>query len=88
MCRTFVIGDVHGCRVELEELIMKFKLTDKDRVIFVGDLVHKGPDSVGVLALVANLKTYCKVDLVAGNHEEKQLRFIKREIQEIGRAHV
>jgi predicted phosphodiesterase len=77
--RTFVIGDVHGCLKELEELLHSLVVQDCDHVIFAGDLIHKGPDSVGVLALVASLGEYCKVTLVAGNHEEKQLRWARNE---------
>jgi serine/threonine protein phosphatase 1 len=77
--RTFVIGDVHGCIEELKELIGSFRLVPEDTVIFAGDLIHKGPDSVAVLAYVASLGEFCTVKVVAGNHEEKQLRYIRNE---------
>ncbi len=77
--RTFVIGDVHGCIEELQELLHSLSLLDHDHVIFAGDLIHKGPDSVGVLALVGSLGEFCKVTVVTGNHEEKQLRWARNE---------
>lgn len=77
--RTFVVGDVHGCLEELKELVGSFRLQTTDRVIFAGDLIHKGPDSVGVLAYVASLGEFCTVKVVAGNHEEKQLRWARNE---------
>ncbi|WP_256289210.1 metallophosphoesterase family protein [Halobellus inordinatus] len=68
---VYVVGDVHGCRADLERLLRKLEVTDDDLVAFVGDLVRKGPDSKGVLDLVresANMVT------VRGNNEEKLLR--------------
>ena len=44
--RLIVIGDVHGCAVELAELLVKIKYTQgRDQLVFVGDLVNKGPHS-------------------------------------------
>src|SRR6185436_11654312 len=48
--RTLVIGDVHGCLDELRALVEQAGVTDDDVVVFVGDLVAKGPDSAGVIA--------------------------------------
>src|SRR5260370_32255956 len=66
-----MVGDVHGCREELEELLAKGKWVEgADRLFFVGDLVARGPDSLGVLALVERLGGRA----VRGNHEHKLLR--------------
>jgi serine/threonine protein phosphatase 1 len=68
---VYVVGDVHGCRSELERLLETLGVTDDDLVVFVGDLVRKGPDSAGVVELVrqaANMLT------VRGNNEEKLIR--------------
>ena len=44
--RLIVIGDVHGCAVELAELLVKIKYSQgRDQLVFVGDLVNKGPHS-------------------------------------------
>jgi diadenosine tetraphosphatase ApaH/serine/threonine PP2A family protein phosphatase len=78
MSRTIFIGDVHGCREELVALIGKLNPEGGDRVIFVGDLVDKGPDSLGVLRYVRELLGVLPGScVVAGNHEEKALRFHK-----------
>jgi hypothetical protein len=50
-CRTIVIGDIHGCFDELNDLIEKLDLQNDDRVIAVGDLIAKGPRSRDVLEL-------------------------------------
>ena len=41
--RTIVIGDLHGCQDEALELLDSLAVTVKDRVIFAGDLVDRGP---------------------------------------------
>ncbi len=64
------MGDVHGCRDELAELLGKFGPARGDVVAAVGDLVNKGPDSAGVLDLVRSEGMRC----VLGNHDAKLLR--------------
>jgi hypothetical protein len=68
--RHVFIGDVHGCLDELEALLRKVRVGPADRVVFVGDLVAKGPDSAGVVAYARELKALC----VRGNHDEAVLR--------------
>lgn len=69
MARTILIGDVHGCAAELSELLGRVAPTAGDRVVFVGDLVARGPDTRRVLAIVRDLGALC----VLGNHEERLL---------------
>lgn len=73
--RTIVIGDVHGCLEELEELLALTAPGPGDRLVFLGDLLDRGPDPVGVLRRVRGLGAEC----VLGNHEEKHLRFAAHE---------
>lgn len=73
--KTIFIGDVHGCLEELKELLTLVQPSSDDRLAFVGDLVDRGPDSIGVIRYVKNL--ICKHPgsfCVAGNHESKVLR--------------
>lgn len=65
MRRTLVIGDVHGCREELDELLARSGWTSEDRLVFVGDLVAKGPDSAGVVRRARELGALA----VLGNHD-------------------
>ena len=79
MPRTIFIGDVHGCFYELVELFQKLDVQRDDRVVFVGDLVDKGPDSLGVLRFARNVvETQPGSVVVSGNHEEKASRQYKR----------
>lgn len=80
-----VIGDIHGCRSELETLLERlgYVLVRDDagrpvdaahpegrRVIFLGDLVDRGPDSVGVLRLAMGMSEAGHALAVPGNHEQ------------------
>jgi serine/threonine protein phosphatase 1 len=64
--RTIFIGDVHGCLDELRALVRKLGVTDEDRVICIGDLINKGPDSAGVVRYVYSAGFEC----VRGNHDQ------------------
>lgn len=77
MTRHIIIGDVHGCIEELNELLERLELRLSDRLIFVGDLIDKGPDSLGVLRRVRALREVYDVEIVLGNHEEKLCRYWK-----------
>lgn len=74
MKRTLIIGDVHGCSAELMRLLEAAQLSRDDRVIFVGDLINKGPDSRGVLEIARDLNA----EVVMGNHERSFLKYIKK----------
>jgi hypothetical protein len=74
--RTIVVGDVHGCRTELEALLDRVAFASGDRLVFVGDLVARGPDSLGVLDVVRRTGAI----VVRGNHEQKLLEWRDRRI--------
>ena len=65
MARHIIIGDVHGCASELASLVATLSPGPGDEVIFAGDIIDKGPDSVGALALAAGAGDI----FVEGNHE-------------------
>jgi hypothetical protein len=80
--RTIIIGDVHGCLTELQALISLVCPGSNDHLIFVGDLIHRGPDSPGVVRFVrAYLRSITKVTLIMGNHEEKHNRWRRRKAE-------
>jgi protein phosphatase len=86
-----VIGDVHGCRPELEQLLDQLGYQiDRDgagrpvnarhparRAIFLGDLVDRGPDTPGVLRLVMGMVAAGSAFCVPGNHEAKLLKALR-----------
>lgn len=69
--RQIIIGDVHGCLSELIELIEQLEVTNKDRLVFLGDLIDRGPHSVETVRYVRELEC----EAIMGNHEEKCTRW-------------
>ncbi|WP_435333648.1 metallophosphoesterase family protein [Haloarchaeobius sp. TZWWS8] len=67
----YVVGDVHGCRDALDRLLDRVEPSDDELVVFVGDLVRKGPDSAGVVERVREAPNMLSV---RGNNEEKLVR--------------
>ncbi|MBN8602614.1 MAG: serine/threonine protein phosphatase [Planctomycetes bacterium] len=67
--RTIAIGDIHGCSKALRTLIEAISPTSEDTLICLGDYVDRGPDSRGVVDLLMELDSRCKLILVRGNHE-------------------
>ncbi len=69
--RLIAIGDIHGCHAEFADLLDKLQLEREDRLILLGDLVNRGPDSCKVidLARAAGAKA------LLGNHELRLLKY-------------
>ena len=84
--RAYAIGDIHGRLDLLEELLEKIKADigarrhSKNRVIFLGDLIDRGPQSAQV---IERLRTWRPTDattiFLSGNHEEVFLRVLAGE---------
>lgn len=66
MPRRIFIGDVQGCREELETLLEAVRFDPvADALVLVGDLVNRGPDSLGALRILKRLDALA----VLGNHD-------------------
>ena len=72
----FAIGDVHGCQAQLGALLDRFSELAADspaRLIFLGDLICRGPSSLAALALWASPRLdarFTRVHRLSGNHEQ------------------
>lgn len=72
--RTIFVGDVHGCIDEFDELLKKLSYDPKnDRLILLGDLIDRGPDSVAVVRKAREMNLEC----VMGNHEHKFIKWFR-----------
>lgn len=68
--RLVVVGDVHGCKEELQKLLEKVSFRSAtDHLILTGDIIDKGLDSPGVVDLARELSASC----ARGNHEDRML---------------
>ena len=85
-----IIGDVHGCFDELEALLQQLGYDPRDaaaipqgrKVVFLGDLVDRGPDTPGVLRLVMAMVEAGAALCVPGNHDMKLMRKLRgRDVQ-------
>ena len=74
----YVIGDVQGCYSELQSLVKKIKFNpSKDKIIFAGDLVNRGNQSLEVMEFCMKYKGSIKA--VLGNHDFYLLYLIEHQ---------
>ncbi len=71
--RIIAIGDIHGCHQEFAELLERLALTKDDKLILVGDLINRGPDSLKVIDLARANRALS----LLGNHELRLLNYRK-----------
>ena len=86
-----VVGDVHGCHAELVELLGKlgYEITPEGarhpegrKLVFLGDLVDRGPDTPGVLKIVMESVAAGTALCLPGNHDVKLMRKLRgRDVQ-------
>lgn len=84
--RAYAIGDVHGRLDLLDQLLLAIERDDERRphrktaLVFLGDLIDRGPDSRGVVERLRNFRhDRLKPYFLAGNHEEVLLRLLNGE---------
>lgn len=82
--RVYAIGDIHGCAEELDRLLTMIEADDAHRgdaettLIFIGDLIDRGPASAQVIERLRALAAARRdVRFLAGNHEEVFIRALE-----------
>ena len=79
--KTFVVGDIHGRCAQLQILLdMLPREYPTDTLVFLGDLIDRGPDVPGVVEHVLNLcrEDPIKIICLRGNHEQMLLDFVDK----------
>ena len=80
--RDFVVGDIHGEWQQLTTLLTRVNFnTDNDRLLAVGDIIDRGPDSLKLVELLKQPWFYC----CRGNHEDVLLRYCRQQDQQLAR---
>ena len=69
--RLIAVGDIHGCHKEFGDLLGLLDLGKDDRLILLGDLINRGPDSGKVVEMA---REHATVSLL-GNHELRHLNY-------------
>ncbi len=67
MSKIYAVGDIQGCAPSLKTLVKK--LPKKSNLIFLGDLVNRGPDSLGALRQLKSLQESGRAECILGNHD-------------------
>ena len=87
-----IIGDVHGCLDALWRLCAvlgydtAFHHAQGRRLVFLGDLINRGPNSLGVLSLVSRLVSQGRALITLGNHDDAMLRWLCGEPVDIAKG--
>jgi serine/threonine protein phosphatase 1 len=75
--RLLAVGDIHGCRAPLIDLLAKVKPQPADQLVFLGDYIDRGPDARGVIDTLLDLrKDHPHYIFLKGNHEEMFLDYL------------
>jgi serine/threonine protein phosphatase 1 len=72
----YAIGDIHGMRSKLVELIESLPLRPDDHLVFIGDYVDRGEDPCGTVEYLIELRRRRPCTFLIGNHESMFLSFL------------
>lgn len=77
--RIFAVGDVHGCHRQLAALLERLPLdAERDRLIFLGDYINRGPQTRQVIDLLLDVeRRVAGAVFLLGNHEHDLLEYAR-----------
>jgi len=70
----FIIGDIHGCYRELQDLLDLAALATGDAIIALGDILDRGPEPLAVFQF---FRSKANATSLYGNHEDKHVRWLR-----------
>ena len=76
--KTLLIGDIHGCYIEFQELLARVGIAESDAIIALGDIVDRGPETPQVLDF---FRQQPDARSLMGNHERKHVRGAHGEVK-------
>jgi serine/threonine protein phosphatase 1 len=76
--KTLIIGDIHGCFNEFQELLARAGIVEGDAIIALGDIVDRGPETPEVLNF---FRQQANARSLMGNHERKHVRGAHGEVK-------
>ena len=82
---VIVIGDVHSAAARLERLELQIDEAESPLVVFAGDLLDRGDDPVGTMAVIRRIRSHHPTLFVTGNHDMHALRILKQDPLSEGR---
>lgn len=68
--RLIAIGDIHGCVLALDALLVAIRPCSQDTIVVLGDFVDQGRNTRGVVDRLIQLESECRFICLRGNHEE------------------
>ena len=74
--RLYVVGDVHGHLATFRALLHRLNLGPEDRVVCLGDMIDRGPNSAGLVHL---LRTHPQLICIKGNHEHMAVQSVQED---------
>jgi len=79
MKKIFAIGDIHGCANKLYALMEKIPIDyANDKLVFIGDYIDRGPQSVEVVTYLVDLKRHHPdIIFLKGNHEDMLQNYLQ-----------
>lgn len=77
MDKVFAIGDIHGS-YQLLDKVLHYWNPEEEQLVFLGDYIDRGKDSLKVLRKVMELSKEHKVITLSGNHEQIFLNWLKK----------
>ncbi len=81
MRRTLVVGDIHGGKRALEQVLERAEVKQRDRVVFLGDLVDGWSESAQIIDYLMELSGTIDCLFIKGNHDELCENWLKKNTQ-------